>query len=182
MSPVEGQAHDGRSTRMRAVRKNSWYSLFLWPAFRRLFLLGEKSSHVIAQLLETRQHIGTSDAMPRGVMRRPAAGSGANLQDILMNERHQNKPMDHLHCPLGSLREEAQRTAAIGLRIAMDSLRLRWSERGQMAYEEAKKTADKALAAWNEHIRNCEICRDVKPELVPARTNSGFVTAPTILL
>jgi CheY-like chemotaxis protein len=100
----------------------------------------------------------------------------------LLNERAQNKPMHHLHCPLGSLREEAQKTAAIGLRIAMDNLRLRWSERGQMAYEEAKKTADKALAAWNEHIRNCEICRDVKPELVPARTNSGFVTAPTILL
>ena len=98
-----------------------------------------------------------------------------------MNERAQNKPMDHLHCPLGSLREEAQKTAAIGLRIAMDNLRLRWSERGQMAYEEAKKTADEALTAWNEHIRNCEICR-VKPELVPARTNSGFVTAPTILL
>jgi CheY-like chemotaxis protein len=100
----------------------------------------------------------------------------------LMNERAQNKPMDHLHCPLGSLREEAQKTAAIGLRIATDNLRLRWSERGQMAYEEAKKTADEALAAWNEHIRNCEICRDAKPELVPARTNSGFVTAPTILL
>jgi CheY-like chemotaxis protein len=99
-----------------------------------------------------------------------------------MNERAQNKPMDHLHCPLGSLREEAQKTAAIGLRIATDNLRLRWSERGQMAYEEAKKTADEALAAWNEHIRNCEICRDAKPELVPATTNSGFVTAPTILL
>jgi CheY-like chemotaxis protein len=91
-------------------------------------------------------------------------------------------PMDDLHCPLGSLREEAQKTAAIGLRIATDNLRLRWSEGGQMAYEEAKKTADEALAAWNEHIRNCEICRDAKPELVPARTNSGFVTAPTILL
>jgi CheY-like chemotaxis protein len=100
----------------------------------------------------------------------------------LMNERAQNKPMNHLHCPLGSLREEAQKTAAIGLRIAMDNLRLRWSERGQMAYEAAKKTADEALAAWNEHIRNCEICRDAEPRLVPARTNSGFVTAPTILL
>ena len=91
-------------------------------------------------------------------------------------------PMDDLHCPLGSLREEAQKTAAIGLRIAMDNLRLRWSERGQRAYEEAKKTADEALAAWNEHIRNCEICRDAKPRLMPARTNSGFVTAPTVLL
>jgi CheY-like chemotaxis protein len=100
----------------------------------------------------------------------------------LLNERAQNKPMDYLHCPLGSLREEAQKTAAIGLRIALDNLRLRWSERGQMAYEEAKKTANEALNAWNEHIRNCEICRDAKPELVPARTTSGFVTAPTILL
>ena len=109
-------------------------------------------------------------------------GSGADLKNILMNERHQNKPMDHLHCPLGSLREEAQKTAAIGLRIAMDNLRLRWSERGQMAYEEAKKIANETLSAWNEHIRRCEICRDAKPELVPARTNSGFVTAPTVLL
>jgi CheY-like chemotaxis protein len=91
-------------------------------------------------------------------------------------------PMDDLHCPLGSLREEAQKTAAIGLRIAMDSLRLRWSERGQMAYQNAKKTADEALSAWNDHIRNCEICRDEKPQLVPARTNLGFVTTPTILL
>jgi CheY-like chemotaxis protein len=91
-------------------------------------------------------------------------------------------PMDDLHCPLGSLREEAQKTAAIGLRIAMDSLRLRWSERGQMAYQNAKKTADEALSAWNDHIRNCEICGDAKPQLVPARTNSGFVTTPTILL
>jgi CheY-like chemotaxis protein len=104
------------------------------------------------------------------------------LQNKLMNERPQNKPMDHLHCPLGSLREEAQKTAAIGLRIAMDNLRLRWSERGQMAYEEAKKTANEALSTWNEHARNCEICRDAKPGLVPPRTNSGFVTAPTILL
>jgi CheY-like chemotaxis protein len=104
------------------------------------------------------------------------------LQNILMNERQQNKPMDHLHCPLGLLREEAQKTAAIGLRIAMDNLRLRWSERGQMAYEEAKKTASEASTAWNGHIRNCEICRDAKPGLLPARTNSGFVTVPTILL
>jgi CheY-like chemotaxis protein len=90
--------------------------------------------------------------------------------------------MDDLHCPLGSLREEAQKTAAIGLRIAMDNLRIRWSERGQMAYDNAKKTASEALTAWNEHIRICEICRDAKPALVPARTNSGFVTAPAILL
>jgi len=147
------------------------------------------SCDVVEQLLENRQYLCACDSIPRGFMRdqtRPeiaGTGSGDDVQtNKLLNERAQNKPMNHLHCPLGSLREEAQKTAAIGLRIAMDSLRLRWSERGQMAYEEAKKTADKALAAWNEHIRNCEICRDVKPELVPARTNSGFVTAPTILL
>jgi CheY-like chemotaxis protein len=99
-----------------------------------------------------------------------------------MNERHQNKPMEHLPCPLGSLREEAQKTAAIGLRIAMDDLRLRWSERAQIAYEEAKKIANEALSAWNEHIGRCEICRDATPQLVPARTNSGFVTAPRVLL
>ena len=104
------------------------------------------------------------------------------MQNNFFIERHQNKPMDHLHCPLGSLREEAQKTAAIGVRIAMDNIRLRWSERGQMAYEEAKKTATEALTAWNEHIRKCEICREAKPGLVPARTNSGFVTAPTVLL
>jgi PleD family two-component response regulator len=109
-------------------------------------------------------------------------GSGADLQKHLMNERHQNKPMDHLHCPLGSLLEEAQKTTAIGLRIAMDDIRLRWSERGKMAYEEAQKIANETLRAWNEHISRCEICRDAKPELVPARTNSGFVTAPTVLL
>ena len=104
------------------------------------------------------------------------------MQNISMNERHQNKPMDHIHCPLGSLREEAQKITAIGLRIAMDNLRVRWSERGQLAYEEAKRSADAALSAWNEHIRNCEICHDTKPGLVPARTNSGFVTAPSVLL
>jgi PleD family two-component response regulator len=105
-----------------------------------------------------------------------------SLQNILMNERRQNKPMEHLHCPLGSLREEAQKTAAIGLRIAMDNLRLRWSERRQAAYEEAKKTADEALAAWNQHVYNCENCRDEKPRLMATRTNSGFVTAPKLLL
>ena len=54
--------------------------------------------------------------------------------------------MDHSHCPLGSLRKEAQKTAAIGLRIAKDNIRIRWSERGQMAYEEAKKTANETLS------------------------------------
>ena len=90
--------------------------------------------------------------------------------------------MDHLHCPLGSLREEALKTAAIGVRIAMDNIRLRWSERGQIAYEEAKKTANEALIAWNEHIHKCEICRSAKPGPVPVKTNSGTVTTPTLLL
>jgi CheY-like chemotaxis protein len=104
------------------------------------------------------------------------------LQNGFLHERPQDKPMDHSHCPLGSLREEAQKTAAIGLRIATDNIRLRWSERGQMAYEEAKKAANEALTAWNEHIASCEICREAKPELMAARMNSGFVTASTILL
>jgi CheY-like chemotaxis protein len=99
-----------------------------------------------------------------------------------MKERQQNRPMDHLHCPLGSLREEAQKTTAIGLRIAMDNLRVRWSEAGQLAYKEAKRSANEALSAWNEHIRNCEICHDAKPGPMPARTGSGFVTVPTLLL
>jgi CheY-like chemotaxis protein len=103
-------------------------------------------------------------------------------KNTLMKEGHRNKPMDDLHCPLGSLREEAQKTTAIGLRIALDNLRLRWSERGQMAYDEATKSASQALSAWNDHIPNCEICRDAKAGLVPARTTAGFVTAPTVLL
>jgi CheY-like chemotaxis protein len=132
--------------------------------------------------------LATRDSIPREVKReqiRPkiaGTGSGDGLQNILMKERYQNTPMDDLHCPLGSLREEAQKTAAIGLRIAMGNLRLRWSEQGQMAYDEAKKSVNEALSAWNEHIRNCDICRDAKPRLVPARTPSGFVTAPTVLL
>jgi hypothetical protein len=31
----------GSSTKMKVVQKNSWFSLFLWPAFRRLFLLDD---------------------------------------------------------------------------------------------------------------------------------------------
>ena len=104
------------------------------------------------------------------------------MQNNFFIERHQNKPMDHLHCPLGSLREEALKTAAIGVRIATDNIRLRWSERGQIAYEEAKKTANEALIAWNEHIRKCEICRSAKPGPVPVKTTSGTVTTPTLLL
>ena len=91
-------------------------------------------------------------------------------------------PMDELHCPLGSLREEARKTAAIGLRIALDNLRLRWSERGQTAYDNAKKAANETLSAWNEHIRTCELCRGATSELLPPRKHSGFVTAPTILI
>jgi CheY-like chemotaxis protein len=109
------------------------------------------------------------------------ADAGACLQNNFVIERHQNKPMDQLHCPLGSLREEALKTAAIGVRIAMDNIRRRWSEQGQIAYEEAKKTANEALTAWNVHIRKCEIC-SAKPGPVPVRTSSGFVTAPTLLL
>lgn len=90
--------------------------------------------------------------------------------------------MDHLYCPLGSLREEAQRTAAIGLRIAMDNLRIRWSWERQIAYDEAKKTADDALTAWNDHIRNCATCREERSGLVPDRTKSAFVRTPTMLL
>jgi CheY-like chemotaxis protein len=157
-------------------------SLVLWPVFRRLFLGDDKrNSSKTANASALRFDPFRSHERPA----RPeiaGTGSGADLQNILMNERAQNKPMDHLHCPLGSLREEAQKTAAIGLRIAMDNLRLRWSERGQIAYEEAKKTSNEALSAWNEHARNCETCRDAKPGLVPAKANSGFVTAPTILL
>lgn len=76
--------------------------------------------------------------------------------------------MDRSHCPLGSLREEAQKTAAIGLRIAMDSIRLRQSLEGQVRYEEAKKTADETSIAWNQHIHACEICRDARSGLVSA--------------
>jgi CheY-like chemotaxis protein len=90
--------------------------------------------------------------------------------------------MDHSYCPLGSLREEAQRTTAIGLRIAMDSLRLRWSWQGQMHYDQAKKKADEALAAWNEHIRDCATCRGATPEFLPVRTTSEPGTAPAVLL
>lgn len=90
--------------------------------------------------------------------------------------------MDHSYCPLGSLLEEGQRTAAIGLRIAMDNIRLRWSRQGQSAHDKAQKAANEALAAWNEHSRSCEICRDARSGLVPPTTNSDLVIAPTVLL
>jgi hypothetical protein len=43
MSLVEAEAQKQAkpmsiSTKMKVVQKNSWFSLFLWPAFRRLFL------------------------------------------------------------------------------------------------------------------------------------------------
>jgi CheY-like chemotaxis protein len=90
--------------------------------------------------------------------------------------------MNRSHCPLGSLHEEAQRTAAIGLRIALDSLRLRWSWPGQVRYDEAKKTASAALSAWNEHIRKCETCRDARSGPVSTSRKAEPVPAPSILL
>jgi CheY-like chemotaxis protein len=90
--------------------------------------------------------------------------------------------MNRSHCPLGSLREEAQRTAAIGLRIAQDSLRLRWSWQGQLRYDEAKKTADEALNAWNEHIRKCETCRDTRSGRGSTSMKAELVPASSILL
>ena len=90
--------------------------------------------------------------------------------------------MDHSYCPLGSLRKEAQRTAAIGLHVAMDNIRLRWSWQGQMQYEAAKKTADEALTAWSEHTRNCAICRNANLGLVPASTKSELLSIPGVLL
>jgi CheY-like chemotaxis protein len=88
--------------------------------------------------------------------------------------------MDDSHCPLGSLRKEAQKNAAIGFRIARDGIRLRWSWQGQIRHDEAKKTADEALAAWNEHIRDCQVCYGAGSALIPETT--GFVTNPTVLL
>jgi CheY-like chemotaxis protein len=88
--------------------------------------------------------------------------------------------VNHSHCGLGSLRAEALRIAAIGLRIARDGIRLRWSWQGQMRHDEAKKTADETLAAWNEHIRDCQVCSGAGSGLVQDRID--FVTAPTLLL
>jgi CheY-like chemotaxis protein len=164
------------SMKITDVQKDSWFSLYLWPAFRRLLLLDDK---LCCSRAAPRNPL-TSRHLRFGSLRAPA--QELPRKNTLMKEGHQNKPMDDLHCPLGSLRGEAQRNTSIGLRIAMDNLRLRWTERAQMAYEEAKKSASEALSAWNGHISHCEICRDAKPGLAPARTNSGFVTAPTILL
>jgi CheY-like chemotaxis protein len=98
----------------------------------------------------------------------------------LFIERRGNKTVHDSHCPLGSLRAEARKTAAIGLRIAKDSMGLPWSWQGQMRLDEAKKTADEALAAWNEHIRGCLVCRNAGSGLVQDRAD--FVTTPTVLL
>jgi CheY-like chemotaxis protein len=95
-------------------------------------------------------------------------------------ERLWNQPMDHSHCPLGSLRKEAQKNAAIGFRIARDGIRLCWSWQRQIRHDEAKKTADEALAAWNEHIRDCQVCHGSASVLEPQRT--GSETTPTVLL
>jgi len=59
--------------------------------------------------------------------------------------------MDHSYCPLGHWREEAQRTTAIGF-ASLWTVTAPLSWRGQMHYDQAKKKADEALAAWNEHI------------------------------
>ena len=84
--------------------------------------------------------------------------------------------MDHLHCPLGFLREEARRAAAIELRIALEGIRLRWSRLGQTRYNQAKKTADETWRALNDHIRTCEICRH--PDQDSSQPNSHRSLCP----
>ena len=64
------------------------------------------------------------------------------------------------HCPEGFLREHALSVAAIGLRVAADNLRLKWSWQAQTQHEEKKNAADTALQAWNAHIQCCPVCRD----------------------
>jgi CheY-like chemotaxis protein len=90
--------------------------------------------------------------------------------------------MDYSYCPIGSLRKDAQRIAAVGLRIALNGIRLNQSRQEQMQYEEAKKTADDALTAWNEHIRDCEICRNARSALEPGEIEAEFVPVATLLL
>jgi CheY-like chemotaxis protein len=178
----------GSETNNTDLQKDSWLSLFLWPAFRRLLLLEDKlcCSRPAPRNLPVSRHLrfGPPRSRERADLNHKLRVPAQELtrKNTLLKEGHQNKLMNELHCPLGSLRAEAQKTTAIGLRIAMDNLRRRWSERGQIAYDEATKSASKALSAWNDHIPNCEICRDATPGLAPARTTSGFVTAPTILL
>jgi CheY-like chemotaxis protein len=186
-TPKDGAPMD-TSMKITDVQKDSWFSLYLWPAFRRLLLLDDKlcCSRAVLRDPLTSRHLRFSSSRSREradpYHKLRVQAQELTCKNTLMKEGHQNKLMDDLHCPLGLLREEAQKTTAIGLRIAMDNLRLRWTERAQMAYEEAKKSASEALSAWNGHISHCEICRDAKPGLAPARTNSGFVTAPTVML
>ncbi len=90
--------------------------------------------------------------------------------------------MDRTHCPEGFLREDAQKVAAIGLRIATDNLRLNWSVEAQMRYEEKKSAADKAFTAWNEHVQYCPVCRDARSGVEPAATKTAARDAPTLLL
>jgi CheY-like chemotaxis protein len=143
---------------------DSWFSLFLWPAFRRIFLVGKK--------LEVSQEL--IDGHDRRTLDRRSRRKAAGVRYAL--------GMNDSYCPLGSLREEAQRTAAIGLRIAWDSMGLRWSWQAQTRFDEAQKTANQALAAWKEHIRDCQVCRGTRSELLPGRTKSEFGTNPTVLL
>jgi CheY-like chemotaxis protein len=88
--------------------------------------------------------------------------------------------MDRSHCPVGSLREDARRMAAIGLRLALDDLRLRWSRQGQMRYEAKKSAADEAQTAWNEHVQNCQTCRDTGTEF--AELGAESPSSPVLLL
>jgi CheY-like chemotaxis protein len=90
--------------------------------------------------------------------------------------------MDRSHCPIGALREQEQKIAALGLRIALDDLRLRWSWEGQLRCEEKKSIADKALAAWNEHIQYCPTCRDARSGLEAVNLQTGLVPPPALLL
>jgi CheY-like chemotaxis protein len=89
--------------------------------------------------------------------------------------------MDRLHCPEGYLRDNAQKVAAIGLRIAADNLRLKWSQQAQLLYEEKKSAADTALTTWNEHIQFCPVCRDARSDPEPKETKT-VACCPSLLL
>ncbi len=90
--------------------------------------------------------------------------------------------MDHAHCPIGALRKEEQRISALGLQIALDDLRLRWSWQAQMQYDAKKCAADKALTKWNEHVQYCPTCRGARsgPELVNKQADPR--PSPVLLL
>jgi CheY-like chemotaxis protein len=98
------------------------------------------------------------------------------------NERQCSKPMDHEYCPVGFLREHAHKVAAIGLRIAVDDLQLRWSWQAQIRYDAKKSVADKALTAWQEHIQYCPTCRDARVRLEPDELKPDVVASPVLLL